>query len=1838
MQRKVVKVGKKFMAFALAVALVFTSVNLPSLAVWAAVTNEFEATGGTHGAQYDAVSKQVTFFVKNDDDYYDDIKYMWCEAYDSYASAAAAHISTGNSFIDGLTEKYLTENTDKTQKSVTVDVADGTGAILYYFNAGAGHARADYEHIIVIDEDAESGGGSTEGGNTEGVGDTENGGDTETTTDGITKLEVYDSANGPEVANKDGLFSFCLPKVNGAAIEEDALETVKTGYVIQIKKDGAWKNIEDADSGITYDDQVSTANTWKYDYWKDGDWAAWGISFNLTETSYIRFQSVDNEDVYVDYTLTYTEPVEPVEPVNVTKLAFSETEVDITTAGSYLIPFDSVIVNDGEGDILGSTLQTNEQLVWLIDPRESGAFYELGSASSGLVWDTNYGWDSAGGNGGYWFNPVKSTIVIRVELKGDSSVYAEKKLIVDNTVSEKGPEYDFSKDNSAYDYADPGKTKAGYELVWADEFDGNYGEDANVDANTGLNLDNWSYQLGDGSEVGNPGWGNSERQAYTSDKKNIAVNEDLDGDGEGDGMLRITASYEKDGYTHESETEKNYTSGRIRTTSRTNEALFTTTYGYIEGRMSLPATKGAWPAFWMLPQSTEIYGNWPVSGEIDIMETCGAFTDNGNNVACGTLHWGVPDHVYKGSGYVNLSSDYNYFHTYAIDWEPGRITWYYDGVAINTLQNWESMISGTADSLSYDAPFDQPFYILLNLAVDSGQFGGAVNRATFQDDINMYVDYVRAYQKTEGYAESVNRTASDGIKDDWDEYEGINQIAEVTADSIENESFSSDADADSAKWYPSYNANGTGGAAEITPYTDSTGKTWAKVAISEAGSQDYSVQMIGHYDAKAGYLYKVSFDTYADGEMVGKTVNADSKEWAGWSTNGIQSYELSATPQSQSFTFEQKSDFDKCRIEFNLGAKATGNVYISNVKVEIVDPEAINSEAGRKPLSNGDVIYNGTFDQGIAHIGGWTAAEGTTLAVPRYTTEAVSADDVKVVDTASTLNSFEALENGGVKYYERRAQISAETGAPVIYQPGIALEADSYTLNFDVYSKAATTVQAAIYSVTSEGTLGTKQLESPVVNYTDAGSVKNYEWTFSTPRALKNAALVLTFGEGVAVQLDNVTMIGSSQAEVLDESPVDADTTWNPNGADGGSITDGGIVNGAHKFSGITSGSNWYSPQITSEQFKTGAGTKYEMSVKLKLEGTSNNKVSYIVQNQGSWEVIQAVTEIDLATLGDADSDGFYTYTTTITCPNTSYGNVALNFGLGNSAAADATFYFKDVSLKLTSSSSAGSTGEDMGTTPTGTEINYVLGADDAQNADANPFYYTKGEGTITLEAPARDGYLFAGWTLEEDSTDYVTEVSTNVDAITVYAHWIVRVDAVAPVITTQPAGASYTAGDAVKALTVAASAADGGSLSYQWYKNTAAKIKNAVAIEGATSASYVPDTATAGTMYYFCVVTNTNKEVNGTTTAVTTSDIVGVTVTGVEKVDAVAPAITAQPSGASYTAGDAAKALTVAASAADGGSLSYQWYKNTANTTVGGAVIAGATSASYIPATTAAGTTYYYCVVTNTNAAATGVKTAKTTSAIAAVVVNAKSVPTVTYTVTFNSNGGTKVAAQTVAEGSAATRPANPTRKGYKFAGWYAGSTAYNFAAPVKANTTLTAKWTVIKVTKIKITGISKQIAAGKKIALKATVTPSTAKNRAVTWKTSNKKYATVNSKGVVTLKKAGAGKTVTITATAKDGSKKKATYKIKIMKNAVKKITLKASNTKVKAGKKVTIKATVSPTKNVNKKLTWKSSNTKYATVNSKGVVTTKKAGKGKTVTITASATDGSGKKKSIKIKITK
>lgn len=167
------------------------------------------------------------------------------------------------------------------------------------------------------------------------------------------------------------------------------------------------------------------------------------------------------------------------------------------------------------------------------------------------------------------------------------------------------------------------------------------------------------------------------------------------------------------------------------------------------------------------------------------------------------------------------------------------------------------------------------------------------------------------------------------------------------------------------------------------------------------------------------------------------------------------------------------------------------------------------------------------------------------------------------------------------------------------------------------------------------------------------------------------------------------------------------------------------------------------------------------------------------------------------------------------------------------------------------------------------------------------------------------------------------------------------------------------------------------------------------------------------------------------------------------------------------------------------------------------------------------------------------------------------------------------------------------------------------------------------------KATGKPKQIAAGKKVNLKAEIGLPDSITKQLTWKSSNTKVATVNANGVVTVKKKTGGKKVTITETTTDGSRVSASWKVTSMKGIVKKVKITGTKT-VKAGKSLKLKANVTATKKANKKLQWTSSNAKYATVNAKGVVKTKKVAKGKTIKITAMATDGSNKKATFKVKV--
>ena len=240
-------------------------------------------------------------------------------------------------------------------------------------------------------------------------------------------------------------------------------------------------------------------------------------------------------------------------------------------------------------------------------------------------------------------------------------------------------------------------------LVWSDEFDG-----------TQLDPEVWFFEEGDGSQYGLTGWGNNELQWYLPDSALLE-----------NGMLVITARQEVSN-------GKNYTSARINTRDR-----FAFRYGRIEARIRLPGGQGLWPAFWLLPQDN-VYGTWAASGEIDIVEAVN-LTGTGNNTVHGTLHFGDawPLNKSAGSSYDVATDATTEFHEYALEWDANEMRWYVDGVLYQVQNSWDTVAA------PFPAPFDQHFYILLNVAV-GGNWPGSPGASTVFP-VTMEVDYVRVY-------------------------------------------------------------------------------------------------------------------------------------------------------------------------------------------------------------------------------------------------------------------------------------------------------------------------------------------------------------------------------------------------------------------------------------------------------------------------------------------------------------------------------------------------------------------------------------------------------------------------------------------------------------------------------------------------------------------------------------------------------------------------------------------------------------------------------------------------------------------------------------------------------------------------------------------------------------------------------------------------------------------------------------------------------------------------------------------------------------------------------------
>ena len=510
-----------------------------------------------------------------------------------------------------------------------------------------------------------------------------------------------------------------------------------------------------------------------------------------------------------------------------------------------------------------------------------------------------------------------------------------------------------------------------------------------------------------------------------------------------------------DNATAGTKVKKSYTSGRIST-----QNLKTFTYGRFEVRAKVPNGQGYLPAFWLMANDENVYGQWPRCGEIDCMEVMGQDT----NKLYGTIHYGNPHAESQGTytikdGEKSFSDD---FHTFTCDWEPGKITWYVDGIKYHEESNWHSTTEGQG-TLTYPAPFDQPFYIILNLAV-GGSWVGNPNETTNFKNNPFVVDYVRVYQK-DSYDENVTRPE---VK-----FEPTNEPDE-SGNYIKNSTFAEAEDLTDGTNWKFITALDGAATAEIKDNS-------MVIKTENAGTVDYSVQLVqANVPFEKGATYEVSFDAKASEN---RKMNVDVKA----PNRGYQSYmktlvpELTTEMKHFSTQFVMKADSDvNGRLEFNMGNAGSGDIVLQNVVVKkTADPDP-NAKEEKTILANGSCIYNGSFQEGINHLGYWDITpEGADIMVT-------------------------GLSDG--------RRLVTEGKSVTISQSDLAFkEGTAYALSFDAYAQNGATVVATVGGNTYK------------VNV-EAGNEKK-DYVVKIPATAKFTDKTVSLKIEGAISLDNVKMV-----------------------------------------------------------------------------------------------------------------------------------------------------------------------------------------------------------------------------------------------------------------------------------------------------------------------------------------------------------------------------------------------------------------------------------------------------------------------------------------------------------------------------------------------------------------------------------------------------------------------------------------------------------------------------------------------------------------------------------------
>ena len=718
-----------------------------------------------------------------------------------------------------------------------------------------------------------------------------------------------------------------------------------------------------------------------------------------------------------------------------------------------------------------------------------------------------------------------------------------------------------------------------WKLKWSDEFN----EDS-------LNMDNWTYEIGNWilDENGNKvsqGWGNNEAQYYTRGE-NLSIK---------DGNLVITAKKvdkEKEKYDN-----CNYTSTRIKT-----EDKVTAKYGRIEARIKMPKGNGIWPAFWMMPNDDK-YGGWAASGEIDIMEAKGRIPNEVN----GTIHYGGiwPNNRYSGSHYrFEEGTDITDFHDYAIEWEPGEIRWYVDNELYQVQDNWNTYGKNEDLKYSFPAPFDQDFYIILNLAIGGNYDGGILPENDFSS-AEMLVDYVRVYDKSDEYEYKDPKEPNiekgelpEGSKEAIDG----NYIYDTSYDNGFNKIINGD-EAFSNTWNLLTLKQFGGEASISTDKLDNT--TFAKIDISKPGSEVHSIQLIQYMTLAKGRTYKLSYDAKASSNR-NISVKASGGEERGWTTySNVYSDSLTNDVNhfEHVFTMAQNSDI-KARLEFNVGT-SNPSVWIGNVKVEEFE-ESIDYNAPKKPLSDGNHIYNGTFDRGLVDRKTyWNLSGDANYFVPE------SSRDL-CIDVKNNTNNYEDV---------------------VLNQKGIMLVGEAnHTLTFKAKADKDRDIKLVMKDSNSDNVLEkTISLEKEFKEY-------NLEFKFNTSGIDNNGTIeFLLGGTESQISIDNIEL----KCDGLHEPPKDIEKflikngdfknglegwkAWNWEKNDDFindiKVKDGKAVIEVPKVGETGDASQTWGVQFKQTDLLLNKDVEYELS--FNISSSIDREVEVVLQNSGYYRVFE---------------------------------------------------------------------------------------------------------------------------------------------------------------------------------------------------------------------------------------------------------------------------------------------------------------------------------------------------------------------------------------------------------------------------------------------------------------------------------------------------------------------------------------------------------------------------------------------------------------------------------------